>query len=104
MVIDDTEAAALVLADFGESLTVDGVAVTGTFVLGAARADEQPAGLDRRRQATVRLPTTVTVSMDSQIVRASDSSYWHVVAAPDVEYGEQVCLCEAAERMVEGRF
>ena len=104
MVIDDTDLAALALADFGEALVVDGVACTGTFVLGVPQVAEEPAGLDRRRRATVRLPTTVEVYHTSQIQRVADETWWHVEATPDTEYNQQVCAVVSSQRQSEGRL
>ena len=103
MPIDDTEVAALARDDFGEPLTVDGVAVTGTLVLGVPQVAEEAAGTDRRRRATVRLPLSAAVSYRSQIVQA-DGTAWHVEAAPDAEYGEWVCAVVRATRQQEGRL
>ena len=104
MAFDGTEVATLSAADFGESLTVDGVAVTGTLVLGVPQEVDEAAGVDRRRRATVRLATTATVALGSRIVRAADSTIWQVEAAPDTEYGERVCAVVSTQRQSEGRL
>ena len=104
MPIDDTEVTALARADFGEALTVDGVAVTGTLVLGVPQVAEEAAGTDRRRRATVRIAITIAVAYRSQIKRVADSTWWHVDATPDTEYSERVCTVVAAQRQSEGRL
>lgn len=103
MPIDDTEVAALARADFGETLTVDGVAVTGTLVLGVPQTADEPAGIDRRRHARARLPLGTAVAVRSRIVQA-DGTTWAVDASPDTEYGELVCSVVRASRQTEGRL
>lgn len=103
MPLDDTAVAALCRADHGESLVVDGVACTGVFVLGVPQEVDDPAGIDRRRIASVRVATTVAISLRSQVRRVSDGTLWHVQTTPDDEYGEWVAQVVRAERHTEGR-
>jgi hypothetical protein len=99
----DNDLATLSRADFGETLLVDGVSGTGTFVLGVPAPEEGPVGIDRRRIAIVRVPSTMAVRIKSRIRRVSDASEWMVDARPDIEHGEAVCSCVALQRQQEGR-
>ena len=101
--LNESEITTLMQTDHGETLVVDGVSVTGTFILGAAKNEDEPVGEIRRRTGIVRVSTSVAIDEDSTVVRAADDTHWRVTAA-DTEYGERVCPVTSTERTAEGLF
>ena len=104
--VDKTEAVDLVLGDWGESLRVNGRAVTGTFTLGSSetddREDQAGPGRKRRRQAIASVPGTTDVKEDDEVERLEDDTVWIVADVREGARGMKICELRTAEQITTG--
>jgi len=104
--MDRTEAATLLFADWGESLRVNGMTVTGTFTLGSSetdgREDQNGPGRSTRKTAVASLPATADVNIDDEVVRLADDSVWIVDDFRKSNDGTTICELRTSKQRTTG--
>ena len=84
MTIDRTEMAALIVADHGETLHVNGREFIGTLVLGVVENEVTMAGEEKRTQARISWITGAIDVNDGDVIRRdSDNTRWRIMDKPD---------------------